>query len=65
LPSAGSPPSGGGASGLLAVLNSFDPDDELEMTNPYTSPSPDEIEAESARLPPDAAPGGKRGRPKV
>jgi hypothetical protein len=55
----------GGASGLLAVLNSFDPEDEMEMTNPYHSPSPEEIAAESARLPPDVMPPQGKRRPKA
>jgi hypothetical protein len=39
----------------------------MEMTNPYHSPTPEEIAAESARLPPDGVPVvpvGKR-RPKA
>ncbi|AKT39413.1 hypothetical protein [Chondromyces crocatus] len=52
---------GGGSSGLLALLNSIDAEDEMEMTNPYSMPTPEEIAAESARLPPQPDDGsGKR-----
>ena len=58
------PPGGrgpsGGSSGLLALLNSIDSEDEMEMTNPYNVPSPEEIAAESARLPPPEGGSGKR-----
>lgn len=50
----------GGSSGLLALLNSIDAEDEMEMTNPYNVPSPEEIAAESARLPPPEAGSSKR-----
>ena len=51
----------GGSSGLLALLNSIDAEDEMEMTNPYSVPSAEEIAAESARLPsPDDSSGKRR-----
>jgi hypothetical protein len=62
-----SAPSSAGASAILAVLNSIDPDDDLERTNPYSVPSDDEIAAESATLTEDASPdgAGKRRRGKA
>ena len=57
--SGGSP--GTGAAGLLAVLT-MDPEDEFEMTNPYSVPTQEEIAAESARLQAESA---SKRRPKA
>lgn len=63
-----STPPAAGASAVLAVLNSIESsEDDLESTNPWTVPTPEEIAAESARLPPEGTPEatGKRRRPKA
>ena len=62
----GPSPSASGTSAILAVLNSIDPEDDLEMTNPYSTLSPEEIAAELERLPPEGSlDGGRRRRAKA